>query len=517
MNKDLLLTIDVGTQSARAMLFDAHGSLLGKGSQALHYQRPSSDRVEADPEMFWQAIVHSCQRLWQQHGDCRERVAAVSLTTQRATVIALDENYRPVYPAILWMDKRRLPKSALPRLSLWWEAAFRLAGVTDTIRGFQAECEIAWLQAQEPEAFRRIRHYGLLSSYLSFRLTGAWQDSLAAQVGYLPFDFKQQRWANERSWQWQACPVAPEWLPTLVKPGELQGSLSNRASEELGLQVGLPLVASGADKACEVLGSGCLTPERACLSYGTTATVNLSLPRHIHPLPFLPSYPAAAQDFFNAEYQIYRGYWLVSWFKHEFGHPEQQRAIEQGGVPEQFFDALIEQVPPGAEGLILQPYWSPGVREPGPEARGAVIGWADHHTRAHLYRAILEGIAYGLRQGLDTLQKRANEKVIALRISGGGSQSDAAMQLTADIFNRPAERLREYETSGLGAAINAAVHLGWQRDYPAAIAAMCHVGQVFEPRASAVERYEQLYRRVYLPLYKQLKPLYQSLADIADR
>lgn len=516
MTKDVLLSIDVGTQSVRALLFDANGALLAKGSSALRYQHPSTSRVEAEPEMFWNAIRESCQRLWSQLPTHRHRVAALSLTTQRATVVALDSHYQPVYPAIIWMDKRRVPAQDVPSLGLFWASAFRLAGVSDTIQSFQQECEIAWLKQCEPDVYRRIGHYGLLSTYLNWRLTGAWRDSLASQVGYLPFDFKAQSWANARSWQWRACPVDPAWLPDLIKPGESLGELSSAASAALGLPHTVPVIASGADKACEVLGSGCLTPTQACLSYGTTATVNLSLDRHIHPQPFLPSYPAAAKHHFNAEYQIYRGYWLVSWFKQEFGQPEQQRAEEQGGVPEQFFDELIAAIPAGSEGLVLQPYWSPGVREPGPEAHGAVIGWADHHTRAHLYRAILEGIAYGLRQGLEQLQKRAGTDVSSLRVSGGGSQSDVAMQITADIFNKPAERLREYETSGLGAAINSAVYLGWHRDYQAAINAMTHVGQVFEPRALQAQRYEQLYRRVYLPLYQRLKPLYQALSDIVD-
>ncbi|NQD36104.1 carbohydrate kinase [Permianibacter sp. IMCC34836] len=508
---DLILALDNGTQSLRALLFDRAGQLQGKAAVALHYQHPQQDRCELDPDQFWQALTVACQRLWAQDPGWQARVAAVTLTTQRSTVIALDEHDQPVHPAIVWMDQRRLRPDQIPAIGGLWELAFKLAGVSATVASFQADCEAAWLRAEAPAAYKRIRRYGLLSGFLSYKLTGEWRDAVGGQVGYLPFDFERQRWAGPRDWKWRACPIAPEWLPELVPAGGELGRITAAAAAATGVAAGTPLIAAAADKACEVLGSGCLDPDIACLSYGTTATVNLSADRHIAPLPFLPAYPAAAPGYWNAEYQIYRGYWLVSWFKEQFGQPEQARAAEEGGVPEQFFDELVNAVPAGAEGLILQPYWSPGVREPGPEARGAVIGWADHHTRAHLYRAILEGIAYGLRQGLENLERRGGVKVSRLRVSGGGSQSDAAMQLTADIFQRPAERLALYETSGLGAAINAAVGLGWHRDHASAMAAMTRVGRVFEPGADRSARYEQLYQRVYKPLYRQLRPLYREL------
>ena len=136
------------------------------------------------------------------------------------------------------------------------------------------------------------------------------------------------------------------------------------------------------------------------------------------------------------------------------------------------------------------------------------------HTRAHLYRAILEGLAYALRQGKERIEKRAGTPIRRLRVSGGGSQSDAAMQLTADIFGLPAERPHLYETSGLGAAINCAVGLGLHADYAAAIAAMTRVGQVFEPDPAAQRTYEQLYTQVYQRMYRQLRPLYQRIRKI---
>jgi sugar (pentulose or hexulose) kinase len=165
-------------------------------------------------------------------------------------------------------------------------------------------------------------------------------------------------------------------------------------------------------------------------------------------------------------------------------------------------------------GLTLQPYWTPGLRSPGPEAKGAIIGFGDVHTRAHLYRAILEGLAYALREGKDRIEQRSHVAVTELRVSGGGSQSDAAMQLTADIFGLPTARPHLYETSGLGAAIDAAVGLGLHPDFDTAVREMTRVGTVFQPDVERQKIYDRLYERVYKQMYRRLKPLYEEISEI---
>jgi sugar (pentulose or hexulose) kinase len=205
---------------------------------------------------------------------------------------------------------------------------------------------------------------------------------------------------------------------------------------------------------------------------------------------------------------------MVSWFKQEFGHREQGIAAERGIEPEALFDELVNQVPPGSMGLTLQPYWSPGLRVPGPEAKGAVIGFGDVHTRAHVYRAILEGLAYALREGKERTERRSKVPVTELRVAGGGSQSDAAMQLTADIFGLLTARPHVYEASGLGAAIDAAVGLGLHPNFETAVREMTHLGDVFEPNPHTREIYDALYHRVYERMYARLKPLYEEIRRI---
>jgi sugar (pentulose or hexulose) kinase len=300
-------------------------------------------------------------------------------------------------------------------------------------------------------------------------------------------------------------------LVKLIPAASVLGTITTAASQSTGLPAGLPLVAAASDKACEVLGAGCLEPDLACLSYGTAATINTTCYRYIEPIPLIPPYPAAVPQAYSLEVLVTRGYWMISWFKEEFAHKEMQQAIERGVEPEALFDELVNAVPAGSEGLVLQPYWSPGLRLPGPEARGAVIGFHGGHTRAHLYRAILEGLGYALREGAMRTEKRTGVPIKSLRVAGGGSQSQAAMQLTADLFGLQTARPHVYEASGLGAAIDAAVGLGIHPDFPTAVKEMTRIGETFDPNPQVHSRYDALFHEVYLPLYARLKPLYEAM------
>lgn len=511
--KDLLLAIDLGTQSVRALLFDLQGQLLGRQQQVFtDYQREQPGWMTHDGEAFWLAAATCCQRLWAEQPQWRQRLAGVSVTTQRGSLVPMDADGRCLAPAVIWLDQRRA--DALPRIAPWWRAAFQLAGVAGTIDGFQRAAPVNWWAQHEPELHARTHKFMLLSGLLNQRLTGRFADSIGSQVAYLPFDYKRHAWAPGSDWKWQALAVQPEQLPELLPVGSQVGQVTQAAAAASGIPAGTPVLAAAADKACEILGSGALAPEVGALSYGTTATINLTSPRYLEHTAFVPPYPAAVPGHYSVEVQITRGFWLVSWFKEQFGHPERAAAESLGVAPEALFDELVAQVPPGSLGLTLQPTWSPGIREPGPEARGAIIGFSEQHTRAHLYRAILEGLAYALRGGRERLEKRAGITLKELRVSGGGSQSNAAMQLTADVFRLPVARPHTHETSGLGAAMDAAVGLGLHADFPTAVREMTRVARWFQPNPAAADLYDQYYGGVYRPMYGRLKPLYQQMLRI---
>lgn len=513
MQQQYILSIDNGTQSVRALLFDLQGNLVAKGKVEIEpYFSKHPGWAEQDPEYYWSSLNEACKALWASTDVKPEEVMGVGVTTQRGTVINLDKDGQPLRPAITWLDQRQAeiekPISGL------WGILFKVLGLRNVVEGFQRKAQAPWLAQNQPEIWKKTHKFLLLSGYLTYRLTGEYKDSVGCTVGYLPFDYKSHKWAGKSDWKWQVVDMKDSMLPKLVKPGESLGQLTAEAAEHLGLPQGLPVIAAASDKACEVIGSGGVDPHIACLSYGTTATINTTTKKYVEPILFIPPYPAAVPDAYNTEVMIYRGFWMVSWFKKQFGLREQQLANEKGMPPEALFDELVNSVPPGSMGLMLQPYWSPGTRIPGPEAKGAVIGFGDVHTRAHLYRSILEGLAYGLREGKERIEKRSGTRITKLRISGGGSQSDAAMQLTADIFGLPAERPSTYETSGLGAAINVAVGLGHYDGYEQAIDKMTKVGDVFEPDYQTTRLYDQLYKNVYLKMYKRLQPLYKQIKEI---
>ncbi len=510
---DLLLSIDCGTQSVRALLFDLEGHLVAKSQRALDdYRTPEPGAMEHDAEGFWQAAADACQALWVDHAALKPAIRGVAVTTQRGTIMPVDAQGRVLAPALVWLDQRRATQ--VPRIALPWRAAFRLAGAAPTIRHFQREAEVNWWAEREPAMWAKTHKVLLLSGLLNWKLTGRFADSIGSQVAYLPFDFKKHGWAGASDWKWQALAVRREQLPDLLPVGARLGEVTPEAAALTGLPVGLPVLAAAADKACEVLGSGCVTPDVAGLSYGTTATINVCSSKYVEPLAFVPPYPAALDGRYDIEVQIFRGYWMVRWFREQFGDREVRAAAAAGVPPEALFDELVRAVPPGSMGLTLQPYWSPGVRHPGPDAKGAIIGFGDVHTRAHVYRAILEGLAYALRDGGERIQKKTGVPLRELRVSGGGSQSDEALQLTADIFDLPVGRPHTYETSGLGAAIAAAAGLGLHPDAATAVKRMTRVAHRFEPKRDNVALYDALYRDVYRTMYKRLEPLYAAIRRI---
>jgi sugar (pentulose or hexulose) kinase len=511
-NTDCVLAIDNGTQSVRALVFDLRGTLVAKSKVDIEpYYSEKPGWAEQHVDYFWDNLCKACNQLWPQLNFPKSAIKSVALTTQRATVVNLDSEGKPLRPAMIWLDQR-IEKN-LPGMGAW-DILFNLVGEKEAIGFFRSQAEAHWIKNNQPDIWEKTAKFLLLSGYLTYRLTGKYVDSVASQVGYIPFDFKRHQWAGPLDWKWRALPIKRDQLPDLVPAGAPLGAISAQAAAMTGLPEGLPLISAGADKACEVLASGCLEPHTGSLSYGTTATYNSTNTRYIEGIRHVPAYPAAIPNAYNTETMVQRGYWMVNWFKREFGLREQRIAKERGVAVESLFDELIKAVPAGSMGLIVQPYWSPGVRIPGPDAKGAIIGFGDVHTRAHIYRAIIEGLTYALREGKERLEKRSGHKITTLKVSGGGSQSDEAMQITADVFGLAVERPHTYETSGLGAAINAAVGVGLYRDYQTALDNMTQAGDRFMPIDEHVRVYEQLYNEVYLKMYDRLSPLYSSIREI---
>lgn len=512
--EECILSIDAGTQSIRAVLIDLNGNIREIVKIPIEpYYSVQPGWAEQDPEYFWKMLCKACRRLFRTSKIPRAVLRGVTLTTQRDTMINLDRDGRPLRPAIVWLDRRRAKN-----LSKWppfyLKVLLKMLNLMEAVNYTITECEANWIMQNEPQVWENTHKFVFLSGFFTHRLTGEFIDSMANQVGFVPFDFRAQKWAGRSHNYWKRIPVDADKLTSLAMPGEILGRITRGASKATGIPEGLPLIAAATDKACEVLGSGCLSPEIACLSFGTTATVETTNEKYVEVVPFIPPFPSAVPGAYNTEVMIYRGFWMVSWFKKEFGQIEERDARKKGVAPEELFDNMIKDIPPGSMGLTLQPFWSPGIKIPGPEAKGAIIGFGDVHTRAHLYRAILEGLVYALYEGAKRTERRNKTAIERVRVSGGGSQSRVAMQITADVFDLPVEKPHTFETSALGAAIDAAVGLGLYPDFPSAVRGMTSISEVFQPVPANRDIYAELYNKVYLKMYSKLKPLYEAIREV---
>ncbi|OQA89666.1 MAG: Xylulose kinase [bacterium ADurb.Bin236] len=511
-NSDLILSIDAGTQSIRAALIDLEGEIRGIAKTPMRMSdSPQPGWAEQDPEYFWDILRAACAELFAKTSESKDSIRGVAVTTQRNTVIDVDKNGSPLRPAIVWLDERKADsRAALPpalRLPL------KILGIHTLIDGAVKDCESKWIRQNQPEIWERVHKHIYLSGWFNLKLTGEFSDSSGSIVGYTPFSVKKGDWAGKFDPKSLLFPIEREKLPDLVKPTGLLGHVTRKASEETGIPAGLPVIAAANDKACEILGAGCVSPENACVSFGTISTINTMNDKYVELKPLWPPYPSAIPGKYYTEVAVQRGAWMITWFKEEFGLQERLEASEKGVAPEQLLDALVKDIPPGAMGLTLQPYWTP-TPDKARCARGSVIGFCDFHKRAHLYRSILEGLVFALKEGAQLTEKKNKIPITGLRVSGGGSQSSSVMQICADVFGMPAQRPRNHETSALGAAIDAAVGLGFFNGFNDAVAAMTRPGDTFEPIAKNVALYSALYDRVYTKIYEQLLPIFKEMQQI---
>ncbi len=507
----VILSIDCGTQSLRTLIFSASGELLERVQVTYEpYFSVSPGWAEQDPEVFWDSFVQACEILKKNNSDLFNRISGVGVTTQRASMINVDCNGIPLRPSIIWLDQRKAKEDI--RFGSVINPLLKTVGLKKTVNKLFRDGKCNWIRQNQPEIWKKTHKYLQVSGFLNFRLTGEFKDSIASQIGHIPFNYKKMNWCKPFEPASILFPIEKEKLPETVAPGGLIGNITDAVAKTTGLIKGIPVIACGSDKGCETIGMGVLDTNMASLSFGTTATVQTTTDKYFEPIPFMPPYPAPVPGKYNPEIEIFRGYWMITWFKNEFAHKEVSIAEENGIAPEVELDNLLRQSPPGSMGLIVQPYWGPGLDHP--DGKGAMIGFGDVHTKAHVYRAVIEGLGYALLDGLHRIEKKGKTVFKKVAVSGGASQSDEICQISADIFNLPLVRGKTTETSGLGAAIVTAAGAGIHNSIDEAIKKMVHYDTEFKPDPGNVEIYSKLYKQVYQKVYKSLRPLYRNIQDI---
>ncbi|MGN0659399.1 MAG: FGGY-family carbohydrate kinase [Emergencia sp.] len=513
--KPLVLTFDIGTQSLRAVLVDDEGNLLCKKQTAFEkpYFSLNPGWAEQRGEFYWENICRVSRELKEEAGPLWQQIRAVSITTIRDTDICIGMDGKPVRPAILWLDKRETETDEpFPAMN---QMLFAAAGMTGTASFIRKISHCNWIRHNEPETWEKTYKYMMLSGYMNYCFTGEMKDCTANIIGHVPYDNRNSRWQTPKDLTYCVFPIPREKLCDLCEPGDIIGHITAQASAETGIPEGLPLIATGSDKGCETIGLSCTTPEKAAVSFGTTATIQYTIDRYVEPQRFFPPYVAAYKGRYNPEIEIYRGYWLISWFKREFAEKEEAEAREKGMIAEELLNRRLAEIPPGCDGLVFQPYFTPGVSMP--EARGSVIGFSDVHTRIHIYRAIIEGINFALIDGMKTLEKRMKTRTEGVYVAGGGSRSSEICQITADMFGLPVHRIQTHEAAVIGSSAIAFTGIGHFDSLDEAIASMVHIRDIFEPDMEVHKTYDKIFSEIFVKIFDKLKSLYSISREMEEK
>ena len=344
MSKPLVLTCDIGTQSARALLVDPDGRIVDvvQSKYAEPYFSKEPGWAEQKPDFYFDRLCECCRELCARSNALLPDVIAMTITVIRDTVVCLDENNNPLRDIILWLDKRSVdPNGAMPAKNMM---VFKLAGMEPTAKVVYAASAGNWIMRHEPEIWAKTAKYVMLPTYLNYKLTGNLIDSASNQIGHIPFDYKNRRWMKPGSLTRCFCDVPNEKLCDLVPSGTVIGTVTEQVCALTGIPAGLPLISTGSDKGCETLGLAVVDSDKASISLGTTATIQFSTTQYVEPQQFLPAYPGVLNDHYNPEIEIYRGLWLLSWFVKEFGTADAIDAKEMGMAPEALLDQRWDNI-----------------------------------------------------------------------------------------------------------------------------------------------------------------------------
>jgi xylulokinase len=478
------LGVDVGTSNVKALVVDGRGRAVARASEPLALRTPQPGWAEQDPNAWWKAAARAIQRAVGK-GRAARRIEAVGLSGQMHSSVFLDARNKVIRPALLWCDGRTTAecREITRRVG---ETSLRDWVSNPALEGFTLP-KILWLRNHEPEAFRRLAKVLLPKDYLRWHLTGALGTELSDASGTLLLDVANRRWSREML---QAMELPSDLLPDVGHSTEVLGTISPAAARATGLAAGTPVVGGGADNACGAVGVGAVAPGAVVASWGTSGTVlcPTGAPK-VDPGMRAHTFCHAAPDTWYVMGVMLTAGGAFAWYRQQLA-PELARKKDA--------DVLLNKeaarAPIGAQGLTFLPYLQ-GERTPhrDAEARGAFVGLSLAHARAHLTRAVLEGICFGLRDSLEIIASLGTD-VAEVMITGGGANAPFVRQLQADVYGKPVVPVDQPEGPALGAALLAAVGVGGFRDLAAAAQTVKRRAPV-APRAEAHAAYEEPYRR----------------------
>jgi xylulokinase len=446
-------------------------------------------------------VADSIRRALEQAGVDGAVVAAIGLTGQMHGLVLLDADGAVLRPAILWNDQRTGAECDAIRASLGRERLIRITG-NDALTGFTAP-KILWVRRHEPEVYARARQVLLPKDYVRYRLTGEYAMDKADGSGTILFDLAARHWSVEVL---RALDIPAEWLPPTYEGPEITGRVSATAAAQTGLLVGTPVVAGGGDQAAQAVGVGAVEAGTVTLTLGTSGVVFAPTAAPlIEPEGRLHAFCHAVPGRWHLMGVMLSAAGSLQWYRDTL-------------APDMPFDALVaeaDEAPAGSEGLLFLPYLS-GERTPHPDplARGAWVGLTLRHRRAHLTRAVLEGVAFGLKDGFSLLREAGLGAVAQVRVSGGGARSALWRQILASVLGVELVTVAADEGAAYGAALLAGVGAGVWTDAAAACKGVA-LGVPTVPDAAQQAAYDRLYAQ-YRTLYPALKPTFTGLAEAVD-
>ncbi len=490
-----VLGIDISTTATKAVLVDETGTVVGVGTSEYSYDSPQPGWTEQDPARWWKATVAAIRDVLAATGVRGDAIEAVGLTGQMHGLVILDDSRRVLRPAILWNDQRTEAECDQIRQRVGRDRLLEVAG-NDALTGFTAP-KMLWVRNHEPDVFRRVAHALLPKDYVRLRLTDELATDKAGAAGTLLFDVAARDWSGEVL---DALDIPAGWLPPTHEGPDVTGYVTNGAAEASGLAAGTPVVAGGGDQAANAVGVGAVMPGVVALSLGTSGVVFGST-----------SAPTVAVDgWLHAFCHAVPGMWhLMGVMLSAAGSLRWYRDTLAPGISFSDLDLEASAAAPGADGVIFLPYLT-GERTPhaDPQATGAFVGMTVRHDRAHLTRAVLEGVAFGLRDNLDAMKAAGFDDVRQIRASGGGTASLVWRQILADVLGAEIVATSTTEGAAYGAAMLAAVGTGWFGDVPDACDRWITVGSVTAPGPDSAA-YDGPYDR-YRRLYPALRDWFRS-------
>ena len=489
-----VLGLDIGTSGTRAVLIDENGVVLA--TETAEHPPFSSPRVgwaEQDPDDWWQAAVFAIRKVLAAFSP--DSIGAVGLTGQMHGSVLLDKNDRPLRPALLWCDQRTEKQCREITEKIGAEKLIELVS-NPAITGFTLP-KLIWVRGNEPEIWKHVLTILLPKDYIRLRLSDDRASDVTDASGTLLFDVKNRKWSKEMA---DAFGIETEILPRVFESVEVTGAISSGAANETGLRVGTPIVAGAGDNAAGAIGMGVTKPGTVSCTIGTSGVVfgvsdkpRLDARGRIHTLCH-----AIRGRWHNTGVTLAAGLSL-KWFRANFG----------GGKSYEELFAEAEKVPSGADGAIWLPYLM-GERSPhlDPNARAAFVGLTASHTFAHLTRAVLEGVAFSLRDSLEIF-KDLGANIDTRRLGGRGASSRLWCQIQADVYGQQVEVLEADEGAAFGAAILAGVAIGVWDTVDEACEKTMRVAESFDPIPENVEILNSQFER-----YRQLYPTLRSVRNL---